>query len=247
MSLPPQWQKWAIPLMQYGVRFSELGHTGGSNRALPRQKRRHHGDDQEDGPASERKTAGLFPPPALGERRHRCLARSLIAVRYAAQFARAPAPDICDPHHAVLQHGVVVAPASRWAAHRSAFENEVRHCLIYLVRTIRRRRRRIGTPPHRWGQGGARNVPPLQRAHVFEGQQVNGSISGDVPAVQKKKAALLPSPGRTPPSQPRASPREGTALIGFEFYRHEESNQLQEGGRTGFENRAGQHPSRASA
>jgi hypothetical protein len=35
MSLPPQWQKWAIPLMQYGVRFSELGHTGGSNRSLP--------------------------------------------------------------------------------------------------------------------------------------------------------------------------------------------------------------------
>src|SRR5262245_9454087 len=75
MSLPPQWQKWAIPLMQYGVRFSELGHTGGSNRALPRQKRRHHGDDQEDGPASERKTAGLFPPPALREGRHRSLTR----------------------------------------------------------------------------------------------------------------------------------------------------------------------------
>ena len=53
MSLPPQWQKWAIPLVQYGVRFSELGHTGGSNRALPRQKRRHHGDDQADGPASD--------------------------------------------------------------------------------------------------------------------------------------------------------------------------------------------------
>ena len=28
MSLPPQWQKWAIPLMQYGVKFLELGHTG---------------------------------------------------------------------------------------------------------------------------------------------------------------------------------------------------------------------------
>ena len=56
MSLPPQWQKWAIPLMQYGVRFSELGYTGDSNnRALPRQKSRHHGNDQEEGSASERK------------------------------------------------------------------------------------------------------------------------------------------------------------------------------------------------
>jgi hypothetical protein len=66
--------------MQYGVRFSELGHTGGSNRSLPRQKRRHRGDDQEDGPASERKTAGLLPAPALGERRDRSLACRLIAV-----------------------------------------------------------------------------------------------------------------------------------------------------------------------
>ena len=53
---------------------------GGSNRSLPRQKRRHRGDDQEDGPASERKTAGLLPAPALGERRDRSLACRLIAV-----------------------------------------------------------------------------------------------------------------------------------------------------------------------
>jgi hypothetical protein len=87
MSLPPQWQKWAIPLMQYGVRFSELGHTGGSNGAL----------DQEDGPASERKTAGLFPSPALGERRHRSLARRLVT-RYIA-LEHSTAKDLaCDSH-----------------------------------------------------------------------------------------------------------------------------------------------------
>jgi hypothetical protein len=28
MSLPLQWREWAIPLMRYGERFSELGHTG---------------------------------------------------------------------------------------------------------------------------------------------------------------------------------------------------------------------------
>ena len=39
---------------------------GGSNRALQRQKRRHRGNDQEDRPASERRSAGLLTSPALG-------------------------------------------------------------------------------------------------------------------------------------------------------------------------------------
>src|SRR5262245_12071219 len=92
MSLPPQWQKWAIPLMQYGVKFLELGHTGGSNRALQRQKRRHRGNDQEDGPASERRSAGLLTSPTLSERCHRSLAGRLVAVRCAADAAARPAP-----------------------------------------------------------------------------------------------------------------------------------------------------------
>ena len=53
MSLAPQSRKLAIPLMQYGVRFSELGHTGPSHGAFG-QKRHHKGDDLKDGP-NERK------------------------------------------------------------------------------------------------------------------------------------------------------------------------------------------------
>src|SRR5262245_25097366 len=71
MSLPPQWQKWAIPLMQYGVRFLELGHMGQSER----QKYR---DGDEEYRASKREP--LTSAPTLGERRHRSLACRLIAV-----------------------------------------------------------------------------------------------------------------------------------------------------------------------
>jgi hypothetical protein len=35
MSLPLQWREWAIPLMLYGVRCSELGLTAHSDSVLP--------------------------------------------------------------------------------------------------------------------------------------------------------------------------------------------------------------------
>jgi hypothetical protein len=72
MSLPLRWREWAIPLMRYGERFSELGHTGQSNATLL-----SHGD--EDDRASE--CEALAFAPALGERRHCSLARRFVAVR----------------------------------------------------------------------------------------------------------------------------------------------------------------------
>jgi hypothetical protein len=60
--LPLQWREWAIPLMRYGERFTELGRTGQSNATLL-----SHGDEGDR--ASEREP--LASAPALSERRHR--------------------------------------------------------------------------------------------------------------------------------------------------------------------------------
>src|SRR5262245_15444413 len=51
MSLPLQLRKWASHRMRYAVRLTELGHTGHSRLA---QKRRHDGDEHQDGCASMR-------------------------------------------------------------------------------------------------------------------------------------------------------------------------------------------------
>ena len=64
--MPLRWREWAVHLIRYGVRFTDIGHTGHSDWAtLVRQKYRH-GD--EDDRASEREP--LAPAPALSERRH---------------------------------------------------------------------------------------------------------------------------------------------------------------------------------
>jgi hypothetical protein len=39
MSLPPQLREWAIPLMQYGARFIDIGRMGQSDATLLRRKR----------------------------------------------------------------------------------------------------------------------------------------------------------------------------------------------------------------
>src|SRR5262245_44111133 len=88
----------------------------------------------------------LASAPALGERRHRSLARRLIAVRGALDVptvATRPHPGAAlrgncieteDPTHddAVLKHVVIVlAPFAGWARSRSTLENQRGHsCLV---------------------------------------------------------------------------------------------------------------------
>src|SRR5262245_43843760 len=83
MSLPLQWREWAISMMRYGVRFTDIGRTGHSER------QKYRDGDEEDG-ASKRES--LTSAPALGERDHRRLARRLVAVRRA--FG-SPSPNLC--------------------------------------------------------------------------------------------------------------------------------------------------------
>src|SRR5262245_19367822 len=80
MSLQLQWREWATPLMRSGVRFTDIGHTGHSER----QK---YLDGDEEDRASKRES--LTSAPALSERRHRFLAGGRIAVRGALEVARA--------------------------------------------------------------------------------------------------------------------------------------------------------------
>jgi hypothetical protein len=56
MSLPPTWREWGVHLMQYGVRFSELGQTGHSDWVLLRGKRHQ----SEDAHVSKREGAGAL-------------------------------------------------------------------------------------------------------------------------------------------------------------------------------------------
>jgi hypothetical protein len=80
----------------------------------------------------------LFPPPALGERRHRSLARRGVTVRRRAIFVvpegERPHPRRSDrrgdgvedaaDHNAVGEHvEVVVVPLTGWSARRSALED----------------------------------------------------------------------------------------------------------------------------
>jgi len=86
MSLPLQWREWAIPLMLYDVRCSELGLTAHSDTVLP-------SDGDEEDRASEREP--LASSPALSERSHRRFACRLVSVRgasYLAVMAACPHP-----------------------------------------------------------------------------------------------------------------------------------------------------------
>jgi hypothetical protein len=71
MSLPQQWREWATFLMRYGVRFTDIGHTG-------RSERQKYNAGDEDDRASERES--LASAPAFRERRHRGLSRRLVTV-----------------------------------------------------------------------------------------------------------------------------------------------------------------------
>jgi len=64
MSLPLPWRGWAIQLMRYAVRFTDIGHMGHSER----QKYR---DGDEDDRASEREPG----PPKISPSRNRGLTR----------------------------------------------------------------------------------------------------------------------------------------------------------------------------
>jgi hypothetical protein len=76
--------------MPYGVRFTDIGHTGHSDWAtLVRQKYRH-GD--EDDRASEREP--LAPAPALIERRYRSLACRFSSVEQASAGVGRPAGGV---------------------------------------------------------------------------------------------------------------------------------------------------------
>jgi len=75
MSLPLQWREWATPLMQYGVRFIDIGHMGQSDATLP-----SHGD--EDVRAIEREIPNFFA--SSSERNHCSLARPLSVGRAGA-------------------------------------------------------------------------------------------------------------------------------------------------------------------
>jgi hypothetical protein len=116
--LPLQWREWAIPLMRYGERFTELGHTGQSNATLL-------SDGDEDDHASEREP--LASAPALSERSHRGLSRRLVTVcgslDRGGQVSARPHPRTvlrCDwhfedaaDHDAVFEHVVVIIAIDR--------------------------------------------------------------------------------------------------------------------------------------
>src|SRR5262245_3255054 len=81
MSLRLRWLGWAIQPMRYCVRFTDIGHTGHSERQKYRER------DEEDR-ASKRES--LPSAPALGERRHR---RSGVILRHIGE-QRGP-PSLC--------------------------------------------------------------------------------------------------------------------------------------------------------
>src|SRR5262245_48630041 len=81
--MPSAWKRWgdapkSIPLMRYGVRFTDIGRMGQSER----QKYR---DGDEEDRASKRES--LTSAPALSERRHCRLARRLVSVCRALDVA----------------------------------------------------------------------------------------------------------------------------------------------------------------
>src|SRR5262245_34470369 len=124
MSLQLQWREWATPLMRYGVRFIDIGLMGRAQR----QKYR-----------AASKLESLASAPALCERRHRGLARRLIAVpwmRALLPFSDCPHPgpilqsnghqkDAADDDAAFENLVVLLIPADG-----CAFEDQRGHGLI---------------------------------------------------------------------------------------------------------------------
>ena len=106
MSLPLRRREWAVQLMPYGVRFTDIGHTGHPDWAtLVRQKYRH-GD--EDDRASEREP--LAPAPLLS---NAAVAASCVGSLRLSKHRRGSVVRLaaCNAEAAMFSHW----PIARWA------------------------------------------------------------------------------------------------------------------------------------